>query len=479
MARPEDVRIWLEDPLSDSPLLRGGEKLVFQRSWAGDGDARIRTEINQKLVHCLELYYVEERQAFCRTDEHGDIEDVMRVTRVEADGPGTNTVVAVRREDLQEFAAIAEMAIVTHFDFNRYKSGHAWSDVERFEKCFDDTLLYEGGVEKASGSYVIGRQIVMPAEKPIEIARRFVDRAGNRQQRSYATFMVKELRTGDRVEVSCDPSELSSYFQADSDLPHELSAAFFRAEVLSRYKTDTQKYTLTDHGEIYCRDSWRLRSYHVNDAGQVHAYLVDLNKLPHQEQLYWLSFNEWPKGDLSPRAICNDFKGEVYGEYDPLHSLKLKVEAMDTNPPPWWKPRGEELRQVVHPPLTDSVDQWADAMLYLDKLLVEGFLKNPLKLQLTELGRDCDSNWGSLTLAQECLVGSGMSVTEAKTAVAPLKQIHHLRSVVKGHDAPNKRSQAAKEARSEHGSFRGHFEVLVSRCDQALDTIDRVITPTD
>ena len=67
-----------------------------------------------------------------------------------------------------------------------------------------------------------------------------------------------------------------------------------------------------------------------------------------------------------------------------------------------------------------------------------------------------------------------MSVDEAKTAVAPLK-VHRLRSVVKGHDAPSERVQAAKEARSEHASFRGHFEMLVARCDQRRDTIGRVI----
>ena len=209
---------------------------------------------------------------------------------------------------------------------------------------------------------MIGRHITIPDGRRPDIARSFVDRDEGRA-RTYVAFKVKELRTGRLLEASCDPRELSNFFQRDTDLPHELSPAFFDPEVLAKYKADTEKYELTDHDAIRCRGMWRLRSYHVNAAGQVHAYLVDLNKLPEHEQQYWLSFNEWPKGGLAERAIYNDFKGEFDPRYDPLHSLKRKVEELDAAPPAWWKPRGNELRRVVHPPATDSVDEWANAIL--------------------------------------------------------------------------------------------------------------------
>ena len=86
LARKDDVRIAIEQPMDDSPTLRGGEKLVFQRNWPGDPTATVRTEVNQKLVHCLEVYWVEERDAFCRLDERGDIEDVIRIVHDRVDG---------------------------------------------------------------------------------------------------------------------------------------------------------------------------------------------------------------------------------------------------------------------------------------------------------------------------------------------------------------------------------------------------------
>ena len=55
--RPD--RVYLDAPLNKAGPLRGGEKLVYLRQWAGSD--RIETEVGQKLVHALELHFVEER----------------------------------------------------------------------------------------------------------------------------------------------------------------------------------------------------------------------------------------------------------------------------------------------------------------------------------------------------------------------------------------------------------------------------------
>ena len=94
-----------------------------------------------------------------------------------------------------------------------------------------------------------------------------------------------------------------------------MSPVFFNAEVLHKYKADTEKYTLEDRS-INCRGTWSLQTYDVNEAGQVHTYLRYLGYLPYKEQLYWQSFNEWPKAALSERAIATDFKGEFHTDYD-------------------------------------------------------------------------------------------------------------------------------------------------------------------
>ena len=98
-------------------------------------------------------------------------------------------------------------------------------------------------------------------------------------------------------EISSAPGATANYF-TQSDLPFELSPAFFRPEVLSKYKADSEKYQLHER-TISCRGTWSLQSYDINEAGQVHTYLVYLRHLPYEEQLHWKAHNEAPKGTIS------------------------------------------------------------------------------------------------------------------------------------------------------------------------------------
>jgi hypothetical protein len=54
-------RVYLFPPLAGSKTLKDGEKLYFSRSFAGS--RRNSIEISQKLVHALDLHFIEERNA--------------------------------------------------------------------------------------------------------------------------------------------------------------------------------------------------------------------------------------------------------------------------------------------------------------------------------------------------------------------------------------------------------------------------------
>lgn len=200
----------------------------------------------------------------------------------------------------------------------------------------------------------------------------------------------------------------------------------------------------------------------------MHTYIGYLANLPYEEQLYWQSFNEWPKAPISKRAFENDFEGQFSSEYDPLHMLKYKIRQLDEAPPPWWKARGDEISDAARYPATDSVSEWGDEILALDQLLVEGFLQKPLQKLATDAGRMIDKQWQSLRLLQDYLEAQGSNADEAKAVVEPLARLHKLRSVLKGHGAPSERTAASKQARTEHGTLRAHFTALGGECDAAF-----------
>jgi hypothetical protein len=459
-------RVYLASPMdNEASTLKGGEKLAFRRSWAG---AKVPPpEISQKLVHALDLHFVDERQAFCRIDEAGDIEDVIRLIDIPSDKWGESIlVITIKAVELYEYARLAGMGLVFFYDFTRTSPNFmGWSNQQNFDHS-EPHLFYHGAVQPGSGSYLNGRQIVIPPVTVRQIVRRYKERR-NPKAKSYATFKAIDLKTGNRIEVSSNPKNLSNYFQEGSSLPLEMSPAFFNAEVLHRYKADPAKYDLEERS-IRCRGAWSLRTYDVNDAGQVHTYLRYLGELPYREQVYWQSFNEWPKGPLSRRAVKTDFHGDFHTDYDPLLALKWKVNRLDKVHPDWWNPRGNELAQALHRPVTTSESEWADSILALDHLVTEGFAERSLKAMLTAIGRHFEKDWRSLKLLGEVLIGLGAEPDDSKAMIDAMRLVHDLRSIVKGHAAPAKKAAAATKAQRDYGSFRAHFEALAAGCDDAL-----------
>lgn len=81
-------RMYLADPLRSTrrSTLRDGEKLIFIRPFYGMKGHTAPIEISQKLVHALNLHYLDDRSAYCRLDERGDIEDIIRIINTEIPG---------------------------------------------------------------------------------------------------------------------------------------------------------------------------------------------------------------------------------------------------------------------------------------------------------------------------------------------------------------------------------------------------------
>lgn len=249
-----------------------------------------------------------------------------------------------------------------------------------------------------------------------------------------------------------------------------MSPAFFKPEVLVKYKTDSEKYRLLGRS-ISCRGAWSLQTYDINDAGQVHTYLVYLRHLPYEEQLYWKSYNEPPKAAISKRAFTTDFEGTWHLEYDPLDSLMQIVGDLNRDQVPWWTLRSEKVREQLHYPVTTSADEWATEILNLDQLLVEGFETKRLRNKAQCLGRKPEVSFGSLRLLEECLMGLGFADEDAKRLGAPLREVHELRSKVKGHASGKDGAALKKQILKDHGSYKEHFRALCQRCDESMRSI--------
>jgi len=108
-------RMYLDPPLSSSgsKSFEGGEKLIYRRSFHGMQQGPAPIELSQKLVHSLDLYYVPERKTYCRLNQRGEIEDVIRIFhRDSVDEAEGMDVVTIRHADLDRFMALSGASLV-------------------------------------------------------------------------------------------------------------------------------------------------------------------------------------------------------------------------------------------------------------------------------------------------------------------------------------------------------------------------------
>jgi hypothetical protein len=465
-------KISLSPPLdhTGSRTLDRGEQIVFARDFDGRQEQRFYIEVSQKLTHAFGLHWVSERQAYCRFDDRGEVEEVVRVANVSDESAHEyGQVVTILRGTLDEYLVITDQVLLLLYDSTRFEpkkfGGWQHQDVKYQER--EPEIYYRIGRNAESASYLRGFQIIRPIMSKNDVIRR--QGIGESKERQYSTFIAQDWKHGEVCECSCDPKLLGNYF-VESDLPFETSPVFFRPEVLQKYKADTEKYQLHDRS-ITCRHAWHLETYDVNEVGQVHTYLIYLSYLPYEEQLYWKSFNEAPKGPISRRAFQTDFEGNWDHEYDPLRSLRYVLSKLHESHASWWKLRGSSLLEQVHYPVTNAADEWAKELHALDKLVVEGFVTDDLRTRVTNFGRTIDRQWKSLKLLEEVLRGLGSDEDQVREIAEPLRDLNSLRSKISGHASGKEAEQIKAGVLKKYKTYPNHFRNLCTQCDRAIRTL--------
>ncbi len=444
------------------------EQLVYLRTFEGRDEGASYTELLQKFVRLFGLHFLPERNAYCRLDKHGDIEDVVSIHKLTEDLHGTDgTVVLCDSRILFDYAVLSDCAIVRMFDLTRFRRGsfHGWGAGRKTEEISQEYLIGSLTVQPGCGSYLRGVQIFYPTDTKESVVKRFW--RSDESAKKYATFIAHDRKNNRTVEISCDPKALANYF-TESDLPFEISPAFFRPEVLLKYKANTEKYKLKERS-LECRGAWHLKTFDINAAGQVHTYLLYLSYLPYEEQLYWKSFNEYPRDSISKRALRTDIEGEFYLEETPLGEVKERLRKWKEAKSPWWKQRGRE--KEIHLPATDSKDEWANELLHLDQWVIEGFVTDWLRRVTVTGAAKFDANTQSLALLEHCMVIAGLEEGEAKAAITPLRTLRFHRNKLKGHASGQDAIQLQRDALKTYGSYRNHFEML---CASVSDSLNRI-----
>lgn len=466
-------RVEYSEPLAGcSPkAFRKGQQLVFDRSFSGRTENKEYYEIAQFLTHAHDLHWTPERSAWCRFDQNGDVEDVVRLSkRVGRSGYGHATCITIHRSVLEMQMAATKTALVQMFDVSCVpKSFSGWN--ERTDGAVQEDgirLYYHAHREGANGGWVRGVQIIRPRLSSQGYGKYLYNK--DREPKQYASFITEDWKNKRIADVSCAPDATASYFEPNSTLPFQISPVFFNPAVLDKYKADLDKYALKSRS-ISCRNAWHLQTYDVNSEGQVHTYLKYLADLPYLEQLYWKSFNECPKGAISERAFTTDFKGEWSEHPDPLQELQVRLNDLHNSGVAWFTLREPLLVEQLHYPLTAADKAWNDVLVALAKVVVESLEKDYFVASAKSKGATGDPGWASIRWIQEAIQTSGISKEVADEVTTPLRTVQNLRTKLGAHSGGSEAVSIRADLKRKHKTPRLHIEHL---CGELLRSVTQL-----
>ena len=166
-------------------------------------------------------------------------------------------------------------------------------------------------------SVLMGKKIILP---------KAVEECGYwpyEKELEYLDFIIGTDEYGEPKTYSSNYKSLANNFGANPDAPHYLTPVFFKKEVLQKYLSRPDIYSVED-GYLRCKSLWGI-AIDNHHKEYITVYLGDLGRdLPTSEQSYWKAYNTIPDGSLSDVKYKRDFL--CFPAEAEISDLKFKSE---------------------------------------------------------------------------------------------------------------------------------------------------------
>ncbi len=447
------------------------DRVVEHRTFEGMTGRKDYYDIRQELLWAHGLHWVRENKAWCRLDDNGDVEDVIKIEEID------NTKIIHANSEMMEMQTTArgELILLVFDCMWTRENFKEWKIQETKKRIEASVGLYYEEHEEEDQGWIRGVKVIRKRHDKYTLAAHINSKT---TEKRYEEFLVCDWRHRRLVKMTLEPKNMTSYYENAEGKPYEISPIFFDGEVLSKYKMDKEKYTLTA-SSITCRNAWHIKSWDYNEEGQVFAYAKDLAGIPYEEQMHWKQFNEKPKAWLPERTIRTDFIGK-WREIEPgIERLIETIRRIMRNKPEWFEAEMDELEEQIQYPLSRSKDEWAQSIAAMQQVVVEGLKAQGLKRICIRRGKgnitEDEKKWRGIRWAQEALVYGGMDKKEAEKTVESLKELQQVRSWMWGHKRGESWSEKVRDLLEEYGTAREHVRGMAERCAESLDTLHKML----
>ena len=357
---------------------------------------------------------------------------------IEENGECTEVAKNIKLKSLMKFAAAKQMALLLFFDIRVKISGSLQKNgLKEFSTTVNEDGLFFGLwggeqrlLETYSYSILMGKRILLP--KPVEECG--YEPYSRNEENEYPEYIIGIDEYGEPRSYTSNPAKLSNYFGANPGAPHYLTPVFFKKEVLQRYLSRPNIFSV-EAGYLRCQSLWGIEIDNEH-KDMVSVYLGDLGRdLPVQEHSHWKQYNIATDARLSTNAVKRDFLCAF--TQPEISDLKFKSnfkQFVNT-----WREQyqwdlflplsqnDEYNFKTLHLPITDGQEEFDHLVLSLVKTMIDSLnekeivkqFKNPTDLK------------GGISKLEYWL--SELNFPDYQQQIKFLRNLQELRSTGTGH----------------------------------------------
>lgn len=358
----------------------GVEPLILHREFHGVAESTIEIDQQFRLFH--NLRYDTLSGTYFKMNEDGSHAEAIKVE---------GKRVSIRTPLLRQYIAARQMDLLLFIDSVVW-ADHRPSDLPEQQDIKTDRItgfVYcsarpEGVGSKPFFSRFLATKVV--THGPIETCGIWPYEG---KDTNFPEFIIGEDEYGKPVMFTCEVDKLADYFGKNPDAPHYLTPVHFRKDVLQKYFTKPELYSVGD-GYLRCAGLWGLRMDNDHDD-RVVVFLGDLGRdLPSAERDYWRGFMMPPDRGVSETNFRRSFLGQFT---DPaaldLKFRRLYVKANEAASscfgwPIFREPMESDvyLLNQLRLPLNDTDHEFEEAIKLLAKLMSDALNEPELQKQL-------------------------------------------------------------------------------------------------
>lgn len=362
----------------------GIEPLILCREFHGMKKNYVEVSEEFRLFH--NLYYDRSYNNFVKIDDSGVEENIILVQEDQ---------VQIKLKHLKQFLAIKGMHLAIFFSIDRYSDKTLVNlGLKKSQKVVNEgNLRYYFYIHEPVAPIKADKPILSRLEGKKLIPGMPKEKSGfwpfEEEKEEYDDFIIGTDGNGDLQLNTCDYDKLSNYFGKNPEAPHFLTPVFFRRDVLTKYYSKPEMYSIGD-GCLNCGGLWALKMDN-NHSKFITVFLGDLGRdLPAAERGYWKCYNIPPEGNISEVNWKRSFLGEFTDPQKADLAFKYQFDIFQEK---WLKKYGWPLFKplskddehnfiVLRVPVSNEQSEFDQQSMALTKVLIDSLNEEKIQAQI-------------------------------------------------------------------------------------------------